>query len=151
VSSARWVKHWRDREDYRADLQGGQVVEESYEFTAAKRFQEPEHGGLMYFLRTTDDKVFVLFDYESQDFGAQGEDPLKSKFQPCTELLVARTPKTGVVLNQRFSGALLDAGDPYELSIPPQSWPESETYCKFRWDELEKCLTRKGRKDSQNS
>ena len=105
----------------------------------------------MYFLRTTDDKVFVLFDYESQDFGAQGEDPLKSKFQPCTELLVARTPKTGVVLNQRFSGALLDAGDPYELSIPPQSWPESETYCKFRWDELEKCLTRKGRKDSQNS
>jgi hypothetical protein len=150
ASSVRWVQEWRDvREDYHADLKRAEVVEEFYEFTAAKRFQEPEHGGLIYFLRTPDEKVFVLFDCESQDLGARVEDPLTSKFQPRTELLIVRAPKTRIVLSQRFSGIPLDAGDPKELSLPPQSWPESETYCKFRWDELESRLTRKTRKRSQ--
>jgi hypothetical protein len=142
VSSVRWIKTWRDaRPDLRADLEGGQVIEESYEFTAAKRFQEPEHGGLIYFLRTADDKVFVLYDHESQDLGGQDENPLKSKFQPCTELLIVRAPKTGFVISKQFSGAALDVGDPHELSVAPQSWPESESYCKFRWDELERRLS----------
>src|SRR5947209_8610360 len=93
VSSVRWIKRWPDtRPDLRADLKGGQVVEECYEFTAAKRFQEPEHGGLIYFMRTTDDKVLVLYDHESQDLGVQDENPLNSKFQPCTDLLMVRAP-----------------------------------------------------------
>ena len=70
VSSIRWVGSWRDvRPSLRADLDTGIVVEELYEFTAAKRFQEPEHGGLMYFLKTTDDKVLVLHDHESANLG----------------------------------------------------------------------------------
>lgn len=142
VSSVRAIKSWRDiRPDLRADLEGGQVIEETCEFTAAKRFQEPEHGGLIYFLRTTDDKVLVLYDHESQDLGVQDENPLKSTFQPRTELLIVRAPKTGFIISKRFSGAALNAGDPHELSVAPQSWPESETYCKLRWDELERRLS----------
>ena len=84
----------------------------------------------------------MLFDHESQDVGAQGADPPRSKFQPRRELLMVRAPKTGYVVSKEFSGAALDAGDPYELSVPLQSWPESETYCKIRWDELETRLSR---------
>jgi hypothetical protein len=144
VSSVRWVKAWPDaRPEILADLEEGQVIEESYQFSAAKRFQEPEHGGLFYFLRTTDDKVMVVYDQESQDLGVQGEDPLSSKFQPCRELLIIRAPRTEYVLSKQFSGEVLDAGDPHELSLAPELWPESETFCKFRWDDLEDRLCKK--------
>jgi hypothetical protein len=144
VSSVRWVKAWPDlRPELRADLDAGQVIEESFQFTAAKRFQEPEHGGLFYFLRTIDDRVMVIYDEESQELGVQGEDPLKSGFQPCRELVIIRAPRTKYVIGKEFSGAALDAGEPHELSLAPESWPESETFCKIRWDDLERRLSRK--------
>jgi hypothetical protein len=149
VSSVRWVRAWDDiRPKIRADLEEGHVIEESYQFTAAKRFQEPEHGGLFYFLRAADDKVMVVFDSESQGLGAQGEDPLTSKFQPRSELVIIRAPRTEYALSSQFSGAVLDAGDPHELSLPPKLWPESETLCKFRWDELEDRLAGKRKRKS---
>src|SRR5581483_4199250 len=53
VASTRWIQSWRDyRPLFHADLESGRVVEEHYRFREAKRFQEPEHGGLIYFLRT---------------------------------------------------------------------------------------------------
>lgn len=147
ISSVRWIKKWPDaRKDYQADLEGGQVIEETYEFTAAKRFQEPEHGGLFYFLRTTDDKVFVLWDYESQNHGVQDENPLNGKFQPRTELLIIRAPKSDIVIDRRMSGDVLDAGEPHALSVGPKSWPEDEACCKIPWEELEKRLNRKSKK-----
>jgi hypothetical protein len=142
VSSLRWVKAWQNaRPELRADIDAGTVVEEIYEFTAAKRFQEPEHGGLIYFLRTRDDKVFVQFDYESQDLGARGGNPLSSAFHPRTKLSIIRGPKSGVVISHGFSGDILDAGAPLELSIGPESWPESDTYCDIPWQELESRLS----------
>ena len=144
ISSARWLKSQSDiRPSLRADLEKGLVTEEAYEFTAIKRFQEPEHGGLIYFLRTIDDKVLVLYDDESQELGAQGENPLSSKFKPSTELLLVRAPQTGIVISRHFSGSALDPGKPLEISVEPQVWPEPETYCKYRWDELEKRLSEK--------
>jgi hypothetical protein len=130
------------RPEIRADLEEGQVIEESYQFSAAKRFQEPEHGGLFYFLRTTDDKVMVIYDQESQDLGVRGEDPLKSRFQASRELVIIRAPRTKYVIAKQFSLGALDAGDPHELSLAPESWPESETFCKIRWDDLEERLSR---------
>lgn len=142
VSSIRWISGWRDtRPLLLADLDAGRVVEEIYQFTAAKRFQEPEHGGLIYFLKTTGDKVLTLYDYESSNLGARGEDPFGSDFEPRTNLLMVRAPKTGYVISQRISGAPLDAGAPLELATAPQLWPESETYCDIPWDELEKRLS----------
>jgi len=150
VSSVRWIKKSPDtRAVLQADLQDGQVIEESYEFTEAKRFQEPEHGGLIYFLCTTDDKVFVLFDYESQNLGAQNENPLSSGFCPTTKLRLVRAPRSDMVISKEFSGASLDAGDPSELSIPARSWPEDETFCKFGWNELEVRLTKTSRRNKR--
>jgi hypothetical protein len=146
ISSIRWIHSWPDiRPDIRADVAGGQVVEERYSFTQAKRFQEPEHGGLFYYLHTTTDEVLVVFDEESQDLGARGEVPLKSSFRPTTDLVIVRAPKTKIVLSRQFSGAALDAGVPLELKTPPKAWPESETLSKIPWNDLDTRLGKKKR------
>src|SRR5262249_27577053 len=76
-STVGWMRGWKDaRPLVRRDLERGVATEETLEFTAAKRFQEPEHGGLIYFLRARDERVYVLYDYESQELGVQGKDPL---------------------------------------------------------------------------
>jgi hypothetical protein len=120
-----------------ADISGAQVAEEHYVLTAAKRFQEPEHGGLIYFLRTAEDKVLTLYDHESQDLGVQGGEPLKSSFRPKTELVMVRAPQTALVIDKAFSGEVLEAGDPIVLVVPPNEWPETESYCDIPWTELE--------------
>lgn len=138
VSTLRWIRDWKDtRPLLRADLESGRVVEDRYQFTAAKRFQEPEHGGLFYFLRTSDEKVLVLYDAESQDLGAGGEDPLKSTFKPCAELSIVRAPKTGFVISRQFSGSPLDAGEPRELTLGPEDWPDPDQYTSIPWNALD--------------
>jgi hypothetical protein len=138
ISSIRWIRAWEDcRPLLKADIDTGQVHEEHYAFTSAKRFQEPEHGGLMYFLRTTEDKVLALFDYESQDLGVQEDDPFKSSFVPMSDLIMIKAPKAGFVLGTTFSGIPLEAGDPIELCVEPKHWPESESYVSIPWSELE--------------
>lgn len=138
VHSIRWVMRWPDpRLRLRADLAGGEVLEERYQFMAVKRFQEQEHGGIIYFFRTDDDKVFVRFDHESQDLGAQDKNPLSSSFEPRSHLLLIRAPQTRYIIHQQVSGALLDAGSPLELTEAPKNWPEQEEYCDTSWSELE--------------
>ena len=122
------------------DIASSRVDEERYVFTETKRFQEDEHGGLMYFLHTDDDKVLVLYDGESQDLGVQNEDPLKSSFKPCRELVMVRAPVTRFVISATFSGATLEASDPIPLTIAPAQWPESEELCDIPWHELESKL-----------
>jgi len=138
ASTVRRIKRWVN---YRpllvADISGAQVAEERYLFKAAKRFQEPEHGGLIYFLRTQEDRVLTLCDHESQDLGVQGGDPLKSSFIPKSELVMIRAPKTALIIDKAFSGKVLDAGDPIILVVPPNEWPQTESYCDIPWTELE--------------
>ncbi len=138
VSSVRWVRKWPDnRDDLRADLQAGLVSEEYHQFDAAKRFEELEHGGMIYFLRTIKNKVFVLYDRESQELGIDGQDPLSSSFCPRAELLVVRAPRSRFVISREFSGGMLDAGLPRALALEPDHWPEHEAYCKVPWPELD--------------
>jgi hypothetical protein len=143
IFTVRWTAHARKLlPALRADLETGDVIEESYRFTAARRFQEPEHGGLMYLLRTSDDRVFVLYDSESQALGAQQKDPLGSSFRPRSDLRVVRAPKSGVIVGKSLTGDLLDPGDPLELSIPPKDWPAPDAYCDLPWSDLERRLSR---------
>lgn len=123
-----------------ADLKAGRVVEEAYEFTEALRMQEQEHGGLIYFLRTNDSKVLVLFDHESQDIGVQGEDPLTSSFKPRARLTMVRALETRLVIDRSFSGDPLDAGDPLDLLA--DDWPEDDEFCDTPWDDLEATFCR---------
>lgn len=137
VSTALWIKGLTDyRPLLRADIQLGQVSEEHYVFTQALRFQEPEHGWLIYFLRTVEDKVLVLDDRESRDLWVQEREPAMSSFRPQEKLVLIRAPRTGSVISRTFSGKALEVGDPIELACPPEEWPQSESYCNIPWDEL---------------
>lgn len=144
ISSVRWVRTWKDyRPLMQADLNAGQVQEERYAFTAAKRFQEIEHGGLIYFLHTVDGKVLTMFDSESQDLAMYEQDPLTSSFRPMSELVMVRSPNTGFVISKTFSGVPLELNPALELEADPKDWPESETYCDIPWADLESRLGQK--------
>ncbi len=142
VSSVRWVKSWPNRRpSVEADLADGRVTEERFHFVQARRFQEPEHGGLIYFLRAEDDTVMVLFDHESQDLGVQGEDPLKSSFVARSNLLMVRSPRSLIRPRQTNVGDVLDAGAPAVLTLEPSRWPDDEELCDISWTELDARLS----------
>lgn len=137
VSSVLWVERWKDhRPSLISDVAAAQVVEEHYAFDAVQRFQEPEHGGLIYFLRTLDGRVLTLYDHDSQDLGAQGEEPLASSFKPMSKLVIVRAPQTGWVIGTSFSGEPLELSDPIELDTAPDRWPKTEEYCDIPWSQL---------------
>lgn len=137
VSTIRWVKTWPDyRSNLESDLAEGVVSEERYKISGVKRFQEPEHGGLIYFLRTTDDRSLVLYDDESQ----RVDDSLKSTFRPSEDLVMVRAPSTGFVIEKVFSGAPLSLPNPIQLVAPPNQWPENEAFTDIPWDDLERRL-----------
>ena len=152
VTAVFWVKGRKNNHPgLMADLEAGQVVEEyeaaqvveeDYEFTAALRMQEQEHGGLIYFLRSTEGKVFVLYDAESQQLGVLDDDLLSSGFKPCSRLTMVRALETGYVIDKVFSGEPLDAGEPLEITVSPKHWPEDEDYCDIPWDNLEATFCR---------
>lgn len=144
TSTVRWVRSWPDdRAGLRTDLDGGVVIDESYRFVDVKRFQEPEHGGLMYFFRTEDDRVLVLYDHESSNLGCAGEDPLSSSFRPTAEPTMARAPATSLVLDKRFDGSALELSAPIELAVQPAHWPDQDKLCTISWNDLEGRLGRK--------
>jgi hypothetical protein len=149
ITSWRWFKRVPDpRAAISRDMRDGTVIEERYHFTAAKCFQEPEHGGLIYFLLDDTERPYVVYDYESQDLGVQGESPRSSSLVPRSELLVVRAPSTRLVLRQEFSGPPIDAGEPRELVVGPEKWPEDGEYCKLKWADLERRLSARARKDA---
>jgi hypothetical protein len=145
LASTRWVQSWRDyRPLFHADLENGRVIEEHYRFSDVKRFQEPEHGGLIYFLRTDDGRVLTFFDYDSQDLGVRAEDPLKSAFVPRTHYTIVRAPRSALVIEKRFSGEPLPIGAPLPLTAEPGEWPDSDVNCEIPWHELERRLSSRG-------
>jgi hypothetical protein len=140
-SSVLWVRRWKDhRPSLLSDLAGAQVSEEHYAFDAVQRFQEPEHGGLIYFLRTAGGRVLTLHDHDSAGRGAQEGDPLASSFKPMSRLVMVRAPRTGWIISSTFYGEPLEAGQPIELTVSPERWPKTDEYCSIPWAELQSTL-----------
>jgi hypothetical protein len=138
TSSVLWTRSLTDhRPLLRDDLASSKVIEERYEFAEAKRFQEPEHGGLIYFLRSASDNVLAVYDHESQTLGLDGQDPLTSRFKPLSMLTLVRAPKSGYVLSSQSSGRPLHVGSPEDLLVDPRDWPEQHERCDIPWDQLE--------------
>jgi hypothetical protein len=141
LSSVRWMRTWPDpRPQLRDDVAQSRVSEERYVFSEAKRFQEPEHGGLIYFLRSNDNEVFTVFDDESQSLGVDDKNPLQSRYRPQSHLMIVRAPNSGIVLNSQFSGSELTVDEPVELGVAPPEWPEDQQLCAIPWEQLEERL-----------
>jgi hypothetical protein len=141
LSSIKWGRGWPDYgPQLREDLTQARVTEERYVFAEAKRFQEPEHGGLIYFLRSTENEVFTTYDYESQTLGVDDNEPLQSSYRPQSNMLIVRAPKSGFVLSSKSSGTELSVGTPVELTAGPKEWPEADKVCHIPWEHLEQRL-----------
>jgi hypothetical protein len=121
----------------RRDIANGVVCEMRMKIVEAKRFEETEHGGLIYFLHTSDKKVFTMFDYESQDLGVDGLDPLTSTFHPCENLIIVQAPESRLVLSSNFTGDHVKLESPLVLTAPPAKWPRFEEFCNTPWEKLE--------------
>ncbi len=126
-----------ERVQIAADLRAGKVRVENLEFSDIKGFEEPEHGGFLYFLKTTDDRVFASFDYESQTLSIQDEDPLQSSDRPRRLLEIVTAPKSGQCLDFRFSGDLLDCKQWFVLTADLDRWPEFESFVSVDWHDLD--------------
>lgn len=83
--------------------------------------------------------MLVLFDYESQDLGVQGEDPEGSSFKPSKRLTMVRAPLSQLVIGKSFSGDVLDASEIIDLTA--DKWPEDDDFCDIPWAELETRLS----------
>lgn len=139
ISTINWLKNWKDhRPLLKKDITEGVVFDEKYQVKDVKRFQEQEHGGLIYFLRMSDDRVLVLYDYESQN---QDGDPLASSFTPRDQLHIVRAPNSNYFISQKFSGEKILAPDTVGLFAPPEEWPEHDDWCDIPWDDLESRLS----------
>lgn len=103
----------------------------------AKVFQEEEHGALFYFLRTSDDLVYVSFDYESQDLAAGGEDPMSSSFKPRTTLRIEKTPHARQLLSEHFLGDALPVPKPLPMAVRADIWPECGEFVDVAWSAIE--------------
>jgi hypothetical protein len=135
------MKSWPDsRQPLRDDLEAGLVSEEQLTVLEAKVLQEPEHGGLIYFLRSDDDRVLVLYDRESLDLSMADEDPMGSSFEPQSILTIVRAPQSGFTIDSSFSGENIDIHGPTEMTASPDKWPEDEEYSPIPWGQIERQL-----------
>ncbi|MFG6457386.1 hypothetical protein [Roseateles sp. BYS96W] len=141
LSSWRWVQRWPDfRPSLAADLAACEVVAEHYEFDAVKCFQEPEHGGRLYFFRTLEGDVLVLDDISSRAPGRTTPACSVNQPSPRSKLVLVRAPRSGWIISQACDGEVLDVGEPVELAVAPEYWPAAEALCGIPWDELESRL-----------
>ena len=141
-STRRWMKRWKDyRQPVGEDVRAGIVTEERFSITEAKLFQEPEHGGLLYCMQSDDGRVLVFYDRESIDLAMAEEDPFGSSFEPRRSAVkIVKAPRSQVVVETSFGGGEIDIYGPFELTAPPEKWPENKTFCSIPWDDLEKEL-----------
>ena len=141
VSSIRWIRALPDhRASLQRDIALAEVLEEQHVFVEVMRFEEPEHGGLLYCFHSDDDRVFADFDLERQDLGEDRDAAAASSYRPRASLVTLRGPESGFVLAKALSGPELPVDEPIPLALDPQHWPESETYLDIPWDQLVKVL-----------
>ena len=83
----------------------------------------------------------MSFDYESQDLGATGKDPLDSSFTAKEMLLVEKTPIAGRLLGESFSGKPFQRPEVNDLLSTDDEWMEWEGFVDVEWGSLESRLS----------
>lgn len=137
ISSYNWIKNWGDFKPLIIeDLKHSNIFQETLEITEIKKFQEIEHGGIIYFLHNKDGRVFVL---QHSDYHINPDDRIP--FIIKRKLKIAYAPKSNFMLSTDFSGEIIDSEKLFKLTVPPNKWPEEHTWCNIRWDDLEKTLS----------
>jgi hypothetical protein len=126
------VREVRAIAQIRRSLSGDQVHATTYDIVAVKRYQEPEHGGLVYLLLTDDGRVLSVFDDESQSNGVDNKNPLDSAFRPKARIELVETLDRSRVINETWSGAELPVPNPVPLNL--SRWPEHGEIVNVAWE-----------------
>lgn len=130
------VRELRGIAQIRRSLSGDLVHATTYDIVAVKRYREPEHGGLVYLLRTDDGQVLSVFDSESQLLGVDDKDPLASSFRPSARVELVETLDRRCFIHETWSGAELPVPDP--LPLNPSRWPEHGEIVKVAWEQCDR-------------
>lgn len=117
-----------------ADRATGRVQEERHEVLAAKALREPEQGGIILLLHTSDGRVFACYDFDS--FLDAGPDAPEAGLVPRQWMRIVRFPESGIE-EVLFDGAALPTGAPIPLRVEPNDWPVDTAWWDVPWDEIE--------------
>jgi hypothetical protein len=120
------------------DLNAGLVVSDDLIITEAKGFVEPEHFMRIYFLKSSDGRVFTLYDYDSANTEGDRSRPTKLRF--AHQMTLLRFPVSGTI-TYTFTGTPLRKPRARPLTAKPDDWPQAETFCDTPWDDLETRLS----------
>ena len=107
-----------------------------YPIYEAKVFEEPEHGGFIYFVRTSGDKVLALFDSESQDLSIDGQDPKDSSYKIRSVLKISRAPNSNIIVDEQYSGDLVQISELEVFTENTKIWPEHAGFVKCKWENV---------------
>lgn len=129
-----------------SDLTLKSIKEENYKVLGIKCFKEPEHNGLIYFLKLAasptlqtesdsliEDKIRVIYDYESQSKSIESQRLLIVK----SSLTILIGVHSDIVLENNFSGTVMTQIDHFDLTIPPERWPSPDSWLSADWQSLE--------------
>ena len=123
----------------RRDIESGEVDELVLDIAEAKAFREPEHGGLMYFLRLGDGRVFFDSRGGIADAGWDRQPEIIPEADiPRQSLHLLYGPFRGRLLGSRFSGPAVHPVSVSIMKASPDYWPAPGTFRKTAWSEIEK-------------
>ena len=144
-SQLRWLlRAGRARAAYiqaiAADISSGDVAVEDHEVVAVKRLQEPEHHAFIFLLRLSNGKTLVLHDETDSDNAVSDNVPGLTP----RERISLRTFANSRRRRWEFSGAPLPLPPAIELVLTPDTWPEDESWCRVKWENIEAHFGRRG-------
>lgn len=119
------------------DLKEGVVDVFEYPIYEAKVFEEIEHGGFVYFLRTVNDKVLALYDYESIQLSMDEKDPFDSSYKVREIYKVLKTPNAKYLIGEQFHGGLIKVLEVKPLTLDNGIWPEHSEIVDCDWCDVE--------------
>jgi hypothetical protein len=111
------------------DINNALMLDETYYVQEVCRFQEPEMGGFIYFLKISEKKIFVVYDYQSQGNSDRF-------FLLQQSLILSYAPHCGQYVSQCFKGDPIAVSKTHSLTVPPEQWPLSNTWLILSWAEI---------------
>jgi membrane protein implicated in regulation of membrane protease activity len=155
LSLFRWQMRTRkgralQRQALADDLAGNRVEVEEHAVTGVKLLQEPEHQAFIFFLRLQNGKTLVLYDHDSHAF-AQDDRPSGKPTLAVRDRISLRTFPVSQRKRWSFGGETLPLPAPIELALAPENWPDDESWCRVKWENIERHFGPKASRQAADS
>ncbi len=123
--------------DLKKDIAKKVVEVTEYCIKNVKIFEDPKHGGYIYFLLTYNNEIVVFFDSESQDLAIGGYNPKDSAFKPRKTLKIHRTLFAKYIVSEEFIGDPLEFSESKLFISNTKKWPEHGQILHCNWNRID--------------